>query len=177
MLLQYKILAGSIAAGLALAVSFGAAWSYQENKYEAQIKTIRAGYATQMAQVQTANSIVISGLNNTILSKSKQFEQELRDTRNEINTKSNSTVDGIRNGSIVLRDKYQTSTRCSSNNQPSANPESPTNGHRVGTVGELSGQTAETLIRLTQDADNGNEALKTCIKMYNNVKENMESIK
>jgi hypothetical protein len=85
------------------------------------------------------------------------------------------TIDGIKSGTIRLRDKHATDTNTctTSNNKTDSNSAVRQSDNRISSGRELSRQTSEDLIRLATGAEQTNIALKSCIQQYNNIKEKL----
>lgn len=104
-----------------------------------------------LRQSQADNQLALNNI-------SAQYQRELNDAK----TKVNDTIAKSRAGSLVLRDKYATTNNAAACSGVAKSSASDPGGRNVQTGAQLSGQTSEFLIGLTNEADDAVRQLTAC---------------
>lgn len=148
---------------------------YYTARYNEEITQIKLQHQEQVLTSKEQHSNEINALNNKIQTTQTQLTEKTRELNHVLKQKQSATIDGIKSGTIRLRDKHATDTNActTSNNKTDSNSAVRQSDNRISSGRELSRQTSEDLIRLATDAEQTNIALKSCIQQYNNIKEKL----
>lgn len=156
-----------------------AAWKYQSHKYEAKIVAMEKEQQRVLNDYMVQTQKTITALNKSSQESQTKNSVELQKKNEVIRHETNRIINGIRSGNIRLRDPYAGSTVANRkpNSKTNSGVKSASDSTSGSATGELSSETSENLVKLAEDADKGNEALKSCIKQYTDMQEIINNVK